>query len=163
MANYYGNTRTNYFRVKNEKEFKEIIDLIQVSEDEIEYWTEEKNGETYYAFGVHDSILGVCECPYCNSCEGCEFDKEERNEECSSCDCDGEYDYDKMCELLQTIVHPEDAIIIVESGYEKLRYVGANSTIITSKKIVHKDIWTDSINTAKTMLNNKDYQTTCSY
>ena len=163
MANYYGNTRTNYFRVIDEVKFESIVDSICACEDTVEYWTQEKNGETYYAFGVNDSIAGICECPACNSCEGCENKDLEGNGECQSCECESEYSYSKMVNELQKVLHPEDAIIIVEAGYEKLRYVGGNTTIITSTGVEYKDIWNDAINKAKEMLNNDEYSTDCTY
>lgn len=163
MANYYGNTRTNYFRVIDEKKFKSIVDSICSYEDTVEYWSQKKNDETYYAFGAQDSIQGICDCPACNSCEGCEHKDLEDNEICQSCNCEGDYSYEKMVNELQKVLHPEDAIIIVEAGYEKLRYVGGNTTIITSAKIEYKDVWNDAINKAKEMLNNNEYSADYTY
>lgn len=156
MANYYGNTRTNYFRVIDEKKYNEIAESIICSEDSLELWTNEIDGVTHYGFGVNDDISGVCECEHC-------LEVQKGNVEYDEDMCEYEYSYDKMCELLQSVVHPEDAIIIVSTGYEKLRYVGGYSTIITTKEIIHKDLWTEAINTVKTVLDNKDYNTTYSY
>lgn len=163
MANYYGNTRTNYFRVRDEKAFKEVMESIVAYEDSVEYWEKEIDGETYYAFGAHDSIAGVCECAHCNSCKGCENEELDSNEECTQCECEGEYNYEAMTKALQKVVHPEDAIIIVESGYEKLRYITGESTVITAEDVEYINIWGESISKARGMLDNKDYDTECSY
>ena len=163
MANCYGNTRTNYFRVADEEKFEEIISSVVCCEDTLEVWYKTVDGIKEYAFGANDSIAGICECSYCNSCNNCEYKELENNEECNTCDCEGEYNYDKMCELLQTVVHPEDAIIIVETAHEKLRYVGASSTVITSKEIKHIDIWQESMEAVKNMLDKKEYTPVYTY
>ncbi|MBQ3422459.1 MAG: hypothetical protein IJH34_12535 [Romboutsia sp.] len=159
MANYYGNTRTNYFRVIDEKEFINIVESkMRAYEDTIEYWTKQSNNETYYAFGVYDEILGVCECEYCKNIEN-RVEEDEDDE----LECDAEYSYDKMCELLQKVVHPEDAIIITSTGHEKLRYIIGNSTIITNTQIKHIDLWDEASKQAKLMLNNDNYEFDCCY
>ena len=162
MANYYGNTRTNYFRVRDEKAFKEVMESIVAYEDSVEYWEKEIDGETYYAFGAHDSIAGVCECAHCNSCKDCENEELESNEECTQCECEGEYSYEAMTKALQKVVHPEDAIIITSVGNEKLRYVGGCSTIITKEEIKHVDLWSSSIESAREILKNDKYNTSYS-
>lgn len=147
MANYYENTRTNYFRVIDKHKFIDIVNnQIMCSESSLDWWSKTIEGESYYAFGVNDSIDGVCECEYCESNKINEEDE-----------CEGEYNFEKMCELLQGVVHPDDAIIITASGYEKLRYVGAYSTIITKTEVKHIDIWKEAIKNAKILLNNSEY------
>lgn len=156
MSNYYASTRTNYFRVTNEEEFKKIMRLMSCFEDSVRSWTKNIDGELYYAFGTNDDISGVCNCNHCQAVmKGeIEFDKEE---------CEEEASYNKMCELLQAVINSEDAVIIVSSGHDKLRFVGGCSTIITSKEIIHKDIWENAINTVKELLSNENYDTTYSY
>lgn len=156
MANYYGDTRTNYFRVTDKDGYDKIIKSIVCNEDSIHFWTREIDGESYYAFGAHDDISGICECEHCEEvAQGkVEFDVDE---------CLSELNYDKMCDLLQTVVHPEDAIIITSVGKEKLNYVCGYSTIITKNGIVHKDLWREAMEEAKNLLDNKDYNTTYSY
>lgn len=156
MANCYGNTRTNYFRVTDEEKFEQIINSVVCCEDTLEVWSKTVDGIKEYAFGINDSIQGVCECEHCEAVA--------KNEAKYDADlCEGLYSYDKMCELLQTVVHPEDAIIIVETAHEKLRYVGASSTVITSKEIKHIDIWQESMEAVKNMLDKKEYTPVYTY
>ena len=156
MANYYGNTRTNYFRVVDKDKYESIMDSVRCSEGELHLWEEEINGELHFGFGVYDDINGICECEHCIEVQDgkAEFDEDE---------CMGEYNYDKMCALLASVVHPEDAVIIVSSGHEKLKFVGGYSTIITKDEIKHIDLWSDSIKSARKILNNEKYTTTYAY
>ena len=156
MANYYGNTRTNYFRVIDKEKYESIMNLVRCSEGELYLWEEEINGELHYGFGVYDDIDGICECEHCEEVRKCniEFDEEE---------CMNEYNYDAMCELLASVVHPEDAIMIVSTGHEKLRYIGGYSTVITKDKVKHIDLWDSSIKSARKILKNDAYNTTYSY
>lgn len=163
MSNYYANTRTNYFRVIDEKRFKEIIFYqINASGSDIECWEKEINNEKYYAFGVYDEILGVCECSYCNGCNNCEH-KEKSSEICDLCECESEYNFNKMCELLQELVHPKDAIIITTCGHEKLKYVAGYSTIITTTQVKNINLWEQAIDITRNILNNNNYDTEIYY
>lgn len=156
MANCYGNTRTNYFKVTDEKKFEQIINSVACCEDTLEVWSKTVDGTKEYAFGTNDSIQGICECEHCEAVE--------KNEVKYDADlCEGLYSYDKMCELLQSVVHPEDAIIIVETAHEKLRYVGASSTVITSKEIKYIDLWQESMEAVKNMLDKKEYTPVYTY
>jgi hypothetical protein len=159
MANSIGATRTNYFRVIDEERFNEIIDSVVASEDVVESWSKTENGETYFAFGTIDDIVGFEECSY----EYC-FNHE-RTEEFDESQCEGYYDYnyDAFLEALQKVVHPDDAIIIVSSGYEKLRHVYSYATIITQNEVKHTNIWDNAINNAKEMLKNSEYDSEISY
>ena len=40
MANYYASIRTNYFRVKDEKKFREFMAHVSGTEDRVELWEE---------------------------------------------------------------------------------------------------------------------------
>ena len=55
MANYLATARTNYFRVTNEEKYQELFSKL-VSEDEIEDFTEIKDGTTYHGFGAYAPI-----------------------------------------------------------------------------------------------------------
>ena len=49
MANYYAYIRTNYFRVKDEKKFREFMARVSGTEDRVELWEEkDKNGNTVF-------------------------------------------------------------------------------------------------------------------
>ena len=138
MANYEGTTKTNYFRTTNAEELESIINNI-VSEDDIHLSSREINNELYFSFSTMGDIGGV-------------YIEE-----------DEDYDYDLMCEQLQKVVHPEDAIIITSVGNEKLRYVAGDSTIITVNGVEHINIWNESQKVAKKLLNNPNYDFECSY
>lgn len=145
MANTIGVTRTNYFRVTDKEKFYQILSSIYILDEELEIWSRKSENETYYAFGTYGDILGVCICEYCAN-----GNKEE-------CNC--EYDFSKVCDMLQEIIHKDDAIIITFAGHEKLRQVLGMSTIITSKDIKHIDLQTSALKQAKEMLNNDKYVT----
>ena len=116
MANYYASTRTNYFRVKDEEEFRKFMAHVSGTEDRVELWEEkDKNGNTVFGFGTLGGIAGVTD--YHN-------DSEDDGE-------DSEADFDAFLNALQTFVADDDAIIILESGHEKLRYVVGSAYIIT--------------------------------
>ena len=101
MANYYGFTRTNYFAVKDEEKFRQVVASCQASEENPKVWEEAVDGQTLFAFGCYGSLSGL--------------------------PCGDEEDYE--CDLgafhsaLQQVVADGHAIIITEVGYEKLRYL----------------------------------------
>lgn len=128
MANYNCTIISNYFRVKDEDTYKELMS--KVSGDDMYLYTEERNGEIYHFFGSYGTIYGI------------EIEDE-----------DEDYDYDIFIENLQRCVHDEDAIIIQEVGHEKMRYVAALATIITSKDIKILDLGNLALDVAKDMLN----------
>lgn len=139
MANYEGKTRTNYFRVKDEEYFKNVISYMGATTGTVEYWTKQEDNQTYYAFGCTRSLLGIYK-----------IEKED-------------FDFDEAINLLQSLVHEEDAIIMLEVGYRNLEFVDACSTIITSNSIDYLNLMHSSIEKAKELLNNKDYEPECSY
>ena len=107
MANYYASIRTNYFRVKDEKKFREFMAHVSGTEDRVELWEEkDKNGNTVFGFGTLGGIAGVTD--YHN------------NSEDDGEDEDSEADFDAFLDSLQTFVADDDAIIILESGHEKI-------------------------------------------
>ena len=62
MANYCCTIRTNYFHVKNEKAFRDLMSRAYGSEDNIELWEEKDNdGETVFGFGVYGGIAGLAD------------------------------------------------------------------------------------------------------
>ena len=60
MANYYCVMRTNYFRVKDEEKFLELMENVCSGEDELQIWSEtDAEGAKRFGFGVYDSIRGI--------------------------------------------------------------------------------------------------------
>lgn len=122
MANYCGVTRTNYFHVKDEIAFKEFMRSVFADEDSIGVWEEkDKNGNTVFGFGCYGSILGV-------KPEGVKDND------------DFDYDYDGFVNGLSACVADDDAVIVLESGNEKLRYIVGGALIVTSEASKYCDI-----------------------
>jgi len=121
MANYTCATRTNYFRVNDAENFKAFMARAYGTEDRVDLWEEkDKDGNTVYGFGTFGSIAGL----------RAASDEDEED------DCD----YDAFVDGIQKFVAPDDAIIILESGHEKLRYV-TGSALVIKKIIVNPWMW----------------------
>lgn len=137
MANYESVTRGNYFHVKNEDAFSKFMDT--VSGDDMHCWSDkDEDGNTVYAFGCYGSIYGVP-------------NGDENN------------DFDLFLSKLQKHIAPEDAVILMESGHEKIRYVTGYATIITSCKIETISITDLGMAKAKEILKNQEYRTKLDY
>lgn len=108
MATYNGFTRTNYFSVTDEDMLRDIVDRIVWDNDD--GFFEDRGGK--FAFGSYGSICSLRKA-------------ESENDSDSDEDYDDEFEADAVYEALQAIVAPDDAIIITEIGYEKLRYLVA--------------------------------------
>lgn len=135
MANYCCAVRTNYFHVKDPEAFREFMKTVTASEDRIYVWESKDNGgKTVFGFGCYSTILGV-------ESEG------------------GDTDYDEFVNTLAELVAEDDAIIIIESGNEKLRYLVGSATIITGQDIEYLEIDTIAAESAAAMLKNKSWKT----
>ena len=150
MAIYYASIRTNYFRVKDEKKFREFMAHVSGTEDRVELWEEkDKNGNTVFGFGTLGGIAGVTD--YHN------------NSEDDGEDEDSEADFDAFLDSLQTFVADDDAIIILESGHEKLCYVVGSAYIITKDRCDCLDISDLAVKYAAQLLGNPEWTTICDY
>lgn len=139
MANYYCTIRTNYFKVKDEQMFLDYMSEV-CADDEIHLFEKEgKDGATYHGFGCYGYIYGCCK-----------YD-------------DDDPDYDLFIDGLRCHVADDDAIIIFEAGYEKLRYVTGCATVITSKGVEFIDIEEVATKKAAELLGYKNYSTLCYY
>ena len=143
MSDYYCTTRTNYFRVKDESKFREIMSLVRGDECDVSLWDDrvDNSGNKLFGFGCYGFIYGI-------------FDE------------DDEYDdgaYDRFLRLLKTCVADDDAIIIFESGHEKLRYVCGDAVIVTSSEIASVDLTYQAIDKAREMLGKTDWTSRCEY
>lgn len=149
MANYNCMIRTNYFRVKDEDAFRQLMSKVQGYEDAVHLFEEKtKDGQhTLFGFGAYCNIIGVID----------DADIDE----------DGDYDddeaYQKFVSGLQECVAEDDAIIIMESGHEKLRYVVGDAHIITSKDECYMNVKDLAVQMAKALLNNPDWTTKAEY
>lgn len=132
MANYNCAVRTNYFHVKDLDVFMDLMNRTVGSEDEVELWEEaDQDGNPIYAFGCYGGIAGL------------------PNESDNEIDDDS---YDRFTDELQKCVAENDAVIIMESGHEKLRYVTGSAFIITSSATKYLDMETVALDATEKML-----------
>ena len=151
MANYYSTVRTNYFHVKDAEKFRGVMRRVCGSEDTVELWEEtDVDGGLVFGFGTYGGISGIL--PASESAS--EDDAYSYLDDCS---------YDDFLDALQECVAESDAIIILESGSEKMRYVVGAATVITSKEIRYLDITDLAVKAASEMLGNPNWVTVCDY
>ena len=139
MANYIGFTRSNYFRVTDPEAFKKIINCVITDEDSLDLWERTENGMTYYG-----SICGL-------------------RHEAEDVDDDDEFEADAVYEALSEVVAPDDAILITEIGYEKLRYLTAYAVVITRTEVEFVELRSAALETAQRMLRNPEYNPCMDY
>lgn len=144
MANYCCTIRTNYFHVKDDENFRALMNHVYGCEDSVELWEEkDENGRTVFGFGVYGGISGF--------------------RDSDDDDIDDDSSYDIFIDKLQAFVADDDAIIILESGNEKMRYVIGSATIITNSGYNHMDITDLAAKKAAEMLHNPSWKTRCEY
>jgi hypothetical protein len=110
MANWIGAFRSNYFRVKDEKEFDKLLAFVQA--EDFQHWTQydpADNSKILHAIGGYDSVPTWL------------YDNE-TDEEIP--------DKDFLIELGQHLADDEVAIIM-EAGYEKLRYCSGSAIAVS--------------------------------
>lgn len=147
MASYECATRSNYFAVKDKDGFLEFMEHVyNIYEDAVEVWTEKINGETRYAFGCYGGIAGYFK-----------GDIDDAYPE------DWEGMYDDFVEGLQKYVSDYDAVIIMETGHEKLRYLVGSVWVITKDNWRYEEISDIGREMAKRMLKDKNYETVFDY
>lgn len=144
MANYIGFTRSNYFRVTDPEAFKKIINCVITDEDSLELWEHTENGMTYYGFGAYSSICGL-------------------RHEAEDADNDDEFEVEAVYDALSKVVAPDDAIIITEIGYEKLRYLMAYAVVITRTEVEFVELRSAALETAQRMLRSPEYDPCMDY
>lgn len=144
MADYICAVRTNYFRVKDEENFREFASKIRSENNDLEIWEkEDENGKTMFGFGCCSRLIGVI--PEVGYTE------------------DPDSAYGEFLDGLQENVAEDDAVIIYEVGREKLRYLGGYATVITSKERIILSISDFAVKQARSMLNNQEWSTQSSY
>ena len=144
MADYCCTIRTNYFHVKDDENFRALMNRVYGCEDSVELWEEkDEDGKTVFGFGVYGGISGL--------------------RDSDDDDIDDDLSYDIFIDKLQASVADDDAIIILESGNEKMRYVIGSATIITNSGYNHMDITDLAAKKAAEMLHNPSWKTRCEY
>lgn len=142
MANYYATIRTNYFSVKDEVKFREIVDSCSAEDTVHLFEVEQPNGSKLFGFGCYGSIYGIP--------PGEDEDDDDNN-------------LDAFYDALQEVLPEDEAIIITEIGNEKLRYLIGCCTVITHNGIQFIDVRDKAVGLARTMLQNDAYQTKMDY
>ena len=133
MANYSATIRTNYFSVKDPTALRELIDSVEAEDTVSLFMTKLPDGSMQYGFGCYGSLFGIQD------------------------------SLDAFYEALQELVCENDAILIFEVGYEKLRYVVGCCIVITSTKMQHIDIQQQALELAARLLNRPNYNTRLDY
>ena len=149
MASYECALRTNYFRVKDEETFKELMS--RVDSEDCKVWEKEQNGVKFFSFGGYASINGV-------------RPKQEAKVESDEDDYDDDAcNFDSFLDDLMECVAEDDAVLIFEGGHEKLRYVTGSVYIVTSKENTCIDLEYAGKTLAKSLLKNPNWETNCCY
>lgn len=137
MANYECVSRTNYFHVKDAELFREFMDTVIA--DDLHLWEEKDNdSSTVFAFGCEKTIYGIT-------------------------DKNGDSNLELFFTELQKHIADNDAVILMETGHEKLRYVTGYATVITHTGMQTLGIETFALAKAKEMLENPDFETRTDY
>lgn len=146
MSDYYAYTRTNYFRVTDEKRYAELYSrLVGESGGYVQDFSEVKNGIQYHGFGAEDGISAI----------PMDIDPD--------VDEDFDYDFDGFLRELQKILPDDEAFIFTEVGHEKLCYLVGYSIVVTNSDIKTVDIERGAIEMACQMLNNDEFRTKMNY
>lgn len=162
MANYNSYYRTNYFKVSDPVSFKE--EFRRVSAEDVELWDE---GNGVFGFGGFGSIDGLI-MPntvygtWRSPCSGEIYGMTNEVIDYEDYDYD-DLDYDAFLKMLQDHLVEGDAVILTEVGYEKLRYLTGQATVVTKDKISFMNLTDLAFEKAKEMLGNKDWTTKMEY
>lgn len=150
MSNYCGKTRSNYFSVKDEERFLQIMSRAVTNEQShFNTSAEVIEGMKKWSFSINDSLCGFPP----TSSENVE------EEEMGGC----EYDMDGFHKALQAVVADDDAILITEIGNEAMRYFRAHTTIITSHSVHGFDHYNGVLDKTRCVLKNEHFSTRFDY
>lgn len=142
MANYQCAVRTNYFHVKDPALFQQFMARVYGSESSVALWEiRDASGQIMFGFGSYGGIGGLRDAA------------EDTSESVS------ETAYDEFISGLQQHVREDDAVIILETGQEKLRYLVGSAEIVTCTGCDHLDISELARRHAAAMLGNPNWQT----
>ena len=146
MANYECVTRSNCFRVKDPEAFREFMSHVYGS-GKINLWEKkDEDDRLVFGFGLFGEISGY---------KAEDSDDDDDLEEYT--------DYDVFLDGLQQHVAADDAVIIVESGNEKLRYIIGSAVVVTSCDIEYFDVTNLAAKRAAELLENPKWTTCCNY
>lgn len=142
--NYTCARRTNYFRVTDEEKYATLMSKIRGDHNTLCLWNRTEDGITFHAFG-------------CDSTMSYYPDNED--------DTEGEYpdEWDEFTEELSKLLPEDEAVIILEVGKEKLRYLSGYAEIITKHGSEFVDLTTVAIERACKLLGNDSWSTRIDY
>lgn len=143
MADYNGTVRTNYFRIKDENAFRELMERVYPGIHVFEKL--DPCGHKLFGFGSYEAIAGV---------KLAAIDEDPDAQESA---------YDEFIRCLQECIADDDAIIMIEAGHEKLNYVAGKAEIITATDYRYADITHVAVDIATEMLANPNWETCCEY
>lgn len=130
MANWYGTTRTNYFKVNDEERYQALFNRL-TGEEPVEDFTKESDGETWHAFGSYSDIM---------------FTKEQKDK----CEDEDLEDFDVLLKEISKLLTPDSVFVITCVGNEKLRYLtGICNVVFPDGKIIHEDLAAFAYRTVK--------------
>ena len=132
-----GIVRTNYFRVTDKSYYDKLCKNL-CAEDTIHFWEKTIDGIPHVGFGCYAPIFYHC------------------NETPENLE-------DTFFPEMQKIIADDDAMILMEAGHEKLRYVVGFVTIVTKDKISHIDTTVEALKKAKELLGNPNFKTEMDY
>ena len=133
-------TRSNYFEVTDETAFHSIINdvCMRGSGHTLDVLTRvDDDNITKYAITAATSILGI------------NIGNDEKPD----------YDFSEFVKRLQSVVSPDDAIIIYSMGYDLPYYADSKCDIITSTTWTSESLLTFAEKKARTCLNNPNWTT----
>lgn len=146
MSEYICTVRSNYFHVKDPTSFRSFMGRVYGSVDRIFLWQEQDaEGRPVFGFGSYGAIAGV------------------KNAEADDDDLLDETAYDEFIRGLQEHVAEGDAVILMETGHEKLCYVTGAATILTSGWYEYLSLAEMAAKRAAEMLGNPSWSTQCDY
>lgn len=159
MANYCVYSRTNYFRVTDEKRYAELFAGLYPECDadtDVGDFTKEINGVIYHGFGCYDSIAW-----YNNKRNRVDIDNvnDDDVEDDDIDDDDFENEFDTFIDELQAILPDDDAFILYEVGHEKLKCLTGFVLVVTKNEIRQSNMGDTAIDMAREMLDNKKFRT----
>lgn len=146
MSEYICTVRSNYFHVKDPTSFRDFMGRVYGAGDRISLWQEQDEvGRPIFGFGTYGAISGL------------------KNTEADDDDLLDESAYDEFIRGLQDHVAEGDAVILMETGHEKLCYVTGAATILTSGGYEYLSLAEMAAKRASEMLENPGWSTRCDY
>lgn len=145
MANYTCAQRTNYFKVTDEKKYAELMSKVRGNEDSIHLLDKTtEDGTLLHAF---------C----CDSSMSYYPDNEDGTE------ADDPAEWEEFSEELSKLLPEGEAVIVLEVGKEKLRYLSGYAEIITKNGTGSVDLTRAAFEKARKLLGNDTWSTRIEY